>query len=414
MFVVVSTLATSAHGQDDPATQQPDHQHAQMNMPMTATGWQLMQDGVVYALFNHQGGRRGGDEFVAPNWWMGMLTKTLGSSRLTFNAMLSVDAASVGTSGYRELFQTGEALYGQPLVDRQHPHDFSMQLAAVWRTPLSATAGLTLAGGPAGEAALGPVAFIHRPSAASIPFAPLGHHTFDSTHVSFGVVTAAVDHGEWTLEGSVFNGREPDEHRWDFDFGKMDSVSTRVWYRPTTTWAFQASTGHLVEPEELAHGNIERTTASASWFRASNRDFSAFTIGYGVNATEEASRQAVFGEFTRRVGPKSWAARVEILQAATDELLHDALPATAETAVQHDLMGAVTLGGTRDIVRWRGFEGALGANVTFFVIPSVLQAAYGNHPVSLQIFYQLRLPTGSMGRMWNMLMARPMAGHSPR
>jgi hypothetical protein len=66
---------------------------------------------------------------------------------------------------------------------------------------------------------LGPVAFMHRASADENPTAPLSHHNFDSTHIAFGVVTAAVDHGPWVLEGSVFNGREPDENRWDVGMG---------------------------------------------------------------------------------------------------------------------------------------------------------------------------------------------------
>src|SRR5262249_59919747 len=110
----------------------------------------------------------------------------------------------------------GEPCVGEPVVDRQHPRYLFMQLAAVWRTRLAATTGFTIVGGPVGEPALGPVAFMHRASAAENPFAPLGHHTFDSTHIAFGVVTAAIDHGRWTVEGSVFNGREPDENRWDF------------------------------------------------------------------------------------------------------------------------------------------------------------------------------------------------------
>ena len=90
-----------------------------------------------------------------------------------------------------------------------------MQLAAVWRMPLGDGLALTLAGAPVGEPALGPVAFMHRASAAENPTAPLGHHTFDSTHIALGVVTAAVDRGPWVVEASVFNGREPDENRWD-------------------------------------------------------------------------------------------------------------------------------------------------------------------------------------------------------
>src|SRR5207237_1375508 len=278
LCLAASAIGQSANGQQSAATatpnpqsQPPEHQHMQMEMDQTT--WQFMQDGVMFGLFNHQGEPRGGNEFKAPNWWMGMHARKVGSSQLTLNAMLSLDPATAGKRGYRELFQVGEAADGGPRIDRQHPHDLFMQLAAIWRMPLSSGTGLTLAGGPVGEPALGPIAFMHRASAAEYPLASLGHHTFDSTHIAFGVITAAVDHGPWIVEGSVFNGREPDENRWNFDFGALDSVSGRVWYRPTEQWEFQASTGHLTHPEELEPSNIQRTTASASWFKRSGADF---------------------------------------------------------------------------------------------------------------------------------------------
>src|SRR5713101_1004980 len=155
------------------------HQMPGMNMGTESSGWHFMQDGVVYGLFNHQGGPRGGDEFVVPNWWMGIMTRDKGSQQFGLNAMLSLDPATVGRSGYREIFQVGEALDGKPLIDHQHPHDLFMQLAASWRTTLGEKATLTFAGGPAGEPTLGPVAFMHRASAAGLPLAPLSHHTFD-------------------------------------------------------------------------------------------------------------------------------------------------------------------------------------------------------------------------------------------
>jgi hypothetical protein len=378
----------------------------------TGTPWQFMQEGVLFGVYNHQGGSRGSDEFIAPNWWMGMATRRVGASRLTLNAMLSLDPAIVGKDGYAELFQTGEALNGVPLIDRQHPHDFFMQLAAVWRVPLtsSSSTGLTLAGGPAGEPALGPIAFMHRPSAAEYPFAPLSHHTFDSTHVSYGVVTAAVDHGPFVLEGSVFNGREPDDNRWDFDFGPLDSVSARLWYKPTDRWEFQVSTGHLKHPEELDPADIQRTTASASWLRRTGGDFTAVTVGYGANVTDEATRHAGFGEVTHRVGANALFTRIEVVQVETDLLLTDMIPATASSAAHKDTVAAFTVGATRDIARWRGLEGAVGAAATFYAVPDTLTAAYGNHPMSFQVYFRLRPPVSGMGRMWNMRMSQPM-GH---
>src|SRR5476649_1483938 len=132
--------------------------HMQMNMSGNS-GWEFMQDGVVFVEFNHQSGSRGGDEIVAPNWWMGMASRKTAHGDFTFTGMFSLDPALVGKDGYREIFQAGEALNGRPLIDRQHPHDLIMQLAAVWRLPVTEATGFTIAGGPAGEPALGPVAF---------------------------------------------------------------------------------------------------------------------------------------------------------------------------------------------------------------------------------------------------------------
>ena len=375
-----------------------------MDMAHSTPGWHLMQDGVVYGLFNHQGGPRGGNEFVLPNWWMGMLTRNRGRHQVGLNMMFSLDPATVGKSGYRELFQVGEALDGKPLIDRQHPHDLFMQLAGSWRITISDKTAFTLAGGPVGEPTLGPVAFMHRPSAAGLVLAPLGHHTFDSTHISFGVVTAGMlERGRWTFEGSVFNGREPDQDRWDFDLGRMDSVAGRVWFRPTPEWDIQVSTGHLRNPEELEPGDVERTTASVSWFRQHDDGFKAVTVGYGVNAAHGERRHGLFGEFTIERDANSIFGRAEVQQVETSVLITDQilLPAADDT----NAVGALSLGGARRLARLKGFEGALGVQVTVYRVPEMLRATHGAHPVSAQVFLRVRLPAGDMGRMWNMRMS---------
>jgi hypothetical protein len=45
------------------------------------------------------------------------------------------------------------------------------------------------------------------------PLAPISHHWLDSTHITFGLVTAGVYANRGKAEASVFNGREPDEKR---------------------------------------------------------------------------------------------------------------------------------------------------------------------------------------------------------
>ena len=400
-FVAALSLSIPVFGQQD-------HQH-HTTPDASASSWTFMQDGILFGLFNHQSGSRGGDEFRVPNWWMGMFSRDIGKSKLTFSTMLSLDPLTVGKQGYREIFQVGEVFEGQPLIDHQHPHDVFMQLAAVWHTPLTSRTGLTVAGGPAGEPALGPVAFMHRASAAENPMAPLGHHTFDSTHIAFGVVTAALDRGPWVAEASVFNGREPNEDRWDVEFGKWDSVSGRLWYKPSQQWEFQLSSGRLVEPEELEHGNVIRTTASGSWSRMGTEIFSAVSAGYGVNATSHGRRGAAFIEGTHRKSALSLYGRAELVQVESELLRAGAVP--DHEAENNALVGAFTAGAVRDFPKWRGFEGGLGAQVTLYRSPDTLRETHGDYPVSFQVFFRLRPPISSMGRMWNMRMSQPMSGH---
>ena len=408
--VATFLLSDAARAQGPPPPSDAgQHQHMQMNMPMD-DGWQFMQDGIVFAEFNRQGGPRGGNELVVPNWWMGMATRKTSRGQLTFTGMLSLDPATVGKDGYREIFQSGEALNGRPLVDRQHPHDLFMQLAAVWRMPLTESTGFTLAGGPAGEPALGPVAFMHRATAADNPTAPLGHHTFDSTHIAFGVVTAAVDHGPIVVEGSMFNGREPDEHRWDFNLGRLDSFSGRVWYRPNDEWELQASSGRLKSPEELEPGNIVRSTASASWTRKNSQAISSVTAAYGHNDTNHGARNAFFLEGARHADVNTFYGRFEAVQVET-ALLQSDVPPQGAAADAKDPVFALTVGGVRDFFNTHGFQGGIGADVSFYGVPDALRPMYSAHPVSFHIFFRLRPPAGAMGRMWNMRMSQPMAGH---
>jgi hypothetical protein len=365
-----------------------------------------MQDGVVYGLFNRQGGPRGGSEFVVPNWWMGMWTRTQGAHEFGINAMLSLDPATVGAQGYREIFQVGETFEGEPLVDYQHPHDMLMQLSSSWRRT-TAGSRLMITGALAGEPTLGPVAFMHRPSAAGLPLAPLGHHTFDSTHISFGVITAGVERGRWIVEGSVFNGREPDEHRWNVDVGALDSVAARVWFAPTPEWMFQVSSGKLRDPEELVPGDAVRTTISGSWFRRHDRGFRAVTVGYGANSAHGERRHGVFGELTIEQDALGLSLRLEHQDVETGLLLGDADHPHEEAPAA---VTALTVGGTRRLFTWRAFDAALGAQAAFYQVPQVLRATHGTRPVSFQLFFRLRLPAGPMGRMWNMVMSRGHAG----
>ena len=203
--------------------------------------WQFMLHGVAFLGLDSQGSARGDAQFNSVNWLMGMASHPLGAGVISARVMMSLEPLTVGGFGYPLLLQTGESWRGLPLHDRQHPHDLFMETALMYTAPITDDIGAQFYAAPAGEPAFGPVAFPHRVSARSNPLAPIGHHWQDSTHISYGVVTAGVFGRLWKVEGSWFNGREPDENRYNFDLRTPDSFSARLSVNPSSNLSLQAS-----------------------------------------------------------------------------------------------------------------------------------------------------------------------------
>jgi hypothetical protein len=392
--------------------------HAGMQHDTPASSWTFMQDAVVFGMYNQQGSPKGEREIKVPNWWMGMAQRPLARGTLTINLMLSLDPLTVGNQGYSHIMQVGETYEGNALIDHQHPHDFLMQAAAVWRRPLGNGVGLTLAGAPVGEPALGPIAFMHRSSATENPMSPLGHHTLDSTHIAMGVLTAAVDRGPFTIESSIFHAGEPDENRWDLmDPGALDSWSIRGWYRPAAAWTFQVSHGFLTQPEALEEGDVRRTTASAAWRTPRGSGSTSLTAAWGRNQKLGGSYDTFLAELTRAYGTSGtifW--RIESTQVETDVLrtgVHTFQGGRKKAHVveegRRDFVGAFSIGATKTLSRLAAWDIAAGGMITSYAVPGALAPFYGQRPpVSFQIFLRVRPP--AMHRMTDMTMTRPHGG----
>lgn len=355
-----------------------------------AGGWDITAHGFAFAQYIAEGGRRGDKQFGSLNWAMLMASHALGGGMLQLRTMLSLDAVGVTRRGYPLLLQSGESFEGQPLHDRQHPHDFWMELSALYLRPISKTTGIELYAAPSGEPALGPVAFMHRPSAMDNPVAPIGHHWQDATHISFGVATAGVFTHNWKIEGSIFNGREPDDKRWDFDFGRLDSYSARVTYNPNPQWSLTAGYGRL----KFAEDSMHRFTASVlhgaplgsdgQWATAliygTNKDIGTAERTHSLLLESEAvldTRNTVFG-------------RVEYVQKdAADLALVDSAAAFSPGRVFN--IGEISTGYVREIARGRGVTLGLGVRGAVNFVPESLIPSYGSrHPVAGSIFLRLR------------------------
>ena len=355
-----------------------------------AKRWQWMWDGNAFLTFNAQGGSRGERDVRAQNRLMGMGSRQLGPGTFTLSAMASLEPVTVGAAGYAHIFQLGEAYQNLPVTDRQHPHDLFMQLDAGWRVPIGKTQ-LSVSGGPVGAPAFGPTAFMHRLSAYENPVAPLTHHTFDSTHIAMGTVTAGIQRGAFTLEASAFHGREPDEHRYDLDTGALDSRSGRLTWRPGLGLEFQVSGGYLHQPEVLEPGNQKRTNGSVSWVRTRNdRGVTAVTIMAGRVTRTYTWSGALLAEGVHWMGNQAVYGRYEGLAIETEHLLFPQLVHPPHPGEFIDTLHAITVGGVRRIAASRWIDLAVGGDATFYRVPARLKPTHGERPASAHVFVRIR------------------------
>jgi hypothetical protein len=249
-------------------------------VPMLSTlrgQWRLMLHANAFAANTQQQAasqrgvpERNRDAFFSTNWIMPMAQRELGRGQLTVRTMLSFEPATIGRKNYPELFQQGETANGNPIVDGQHPHDFFMEVAALYDLPLSRNTLLSFYAAPVGDPAIGPTAYPHRQSASEDPIAALGHHQEDSTHIAFNVLTGGFTYRWARVELSGFHGAEPTEARWHFEPSPnghaIDSVATRLTVSPTADWTGQYSIAHIRAPEALYPSeDQQRQTASVMY-----------------------------------------------------------------------------------------------------------------------------------------------------
>lgn len=353
--------------------------------------WSLMAHGYANFVYDHQGGRRGDDKAFSESMGMLMASRPLGPGTLGLRTMFSLDPL-MGKNGYPLLLQTGETADGAShLIDRQHPHDLFMELAGTYSLPVTDDASVFVYGGLPGEPALGPSTFMHRFSGVDNPEAPITHHWLDSTHITWGVVTLGGVWQNWKLETSAFHGREPDEHRYDFETGTLDSASARLSWNPTPNWALQVSHGYIESPEQLEpDANVHRTTASASYhlpFGEHNAHQWQTTLAWGLNQDNEGhDENAWLLESSVKLEDRhTFFARVEY--AKKHELFDDTSPLAGEGFT----VGKYSLGFVEDVWKKNHVALGIGGVGSLYDLPGEIKPAYGDTPFSYMIFTRVKL-----------------------
>jgi hypothetical protein len=366
-----------------------------LEMLMAGTGrWTFMFHGEGFLNEIQQSGPRGADKLFSTNWFMPMAQRKFGHSALTLRTMFSLEPATVSQRRYPELFQQGETAYGLPIVDGQHPHDFFMELAALYDYKFGAKTLLSFYVAPVGDPALGPIAYPHRASASEDPVAPLGHHLQDSTHISDDVITVGLTHRIVRIEASGVHGREPDESRWSIQSGALDSWSTRLTVNPAQDWSFQYSIAQLHSPEALQPTeDIRRMTASLMYDRPIHNGNWASMILWGRNQSLSDGNvgNSYLLESTFRFLDRNYAwTRIENVDRTNELLLGEAPLPSGFVERYFARVQAYTVGYDREVGRLRHASIAIGGQFTWYGVPEVLEAAYGSHPVGGVAFVRVR------------------------
>jgi hypothetical protein len=228
---------------------------------------------------------------------------------------------------------------------------------------------------------------MHRFSGMDDPAAPISHHWLDSTHITYGVVTWGIVHGAWKLEASAFNGREPDQDRWNFDRPRLDSWSSRLSWNPTANWSLQVSYGFIKGPEQLEPNvNQHRVTASATYNHPLAGGNWQTTLALGRNDDEPGQGldgALIESSFNR--GRSTVFARFEDVQK--DELFTPPSPLAGEVF----RVAEASLGYVYDLPVAMHVALGLGAMGTANFVPDPIKPAYGGTPWGWMPFLRLKL-----------------------
>jgi len=336
---------------------------------------------------------RGRDAFFSTSWIMPMAQRRVGPGLLTARMMLSAEPATVGGRNYPEMFQQGETAYGKPIVDGQHPHDFFMEIAALYDIPLGKSGLLSFYAAPVGDPAIGPAAYPHRMSASEDPLAALGHHQEDSTHIAFNVVTGGLTYKWARMELSGFHGGEPDENRWQPEPSPsghaIDSVATRLTVSPNKDWTGQYSVAHIHSPEALyPREEQQRQTASAMYhhtFRsqpmpAMKMDMGGMDMGgMDMNSMPGMSHGVGASDAKRKAPPMQMAAMPKLDLATT--LLWGRTKSLADGSKENSYLAEALLRFASTNYAWTRMENAGRSNELLLTPGETLPANFVESPI---------------------------------
>jgi hypothetical protein len=333
-----------------------------------------------FLVYSNTSGPRGQSRLTGPGLAMLMYETELSpKNRFRIDVMASPERLTVGDKGTPQLLQTDH-------IDNMHAHDTLMALEFRDVVALGADdhQKLTFLFAPRGEAAIGPVPFMHRESAAGNPDAPLGHGLQDGFHDASTVLGIEYQNGATTLEATAFSGQNI---TWPFPMHGADSYSLRINQSLGDHVGVGASYADALLP--LDGGGSEHNRFISAWLTTSHRFHgdslkSAFIWGQG-RAGQGAALNSFLEEGLYKHGRNHFYGRAELLQLTPDQL--SIVPANGVADAKW--VEALTAGYERTLVERGQFSLFIGGSYTKDFIPAGFKPTYGSDLGGTKVYLRI-------------------------
>jgi hypothetical protein len=375
----------------------PSGQSRAPSMGMCMTAQATSQSSLMFQLnqfmvYSNTPGPRGQSRLTGPGLFMLMFDKALSSNNhLRIDIMGSPEQLTVGDKGTPQLLQTDH-------LDNMHAHDsvMALELRDVVAFGAHNRQSLTVLLAPRGEAAIGPVPFMHRESAEGNPDAPLGHALQDGFHDASSVLGIKYRNGPTTLEATAFSGQTITR---PFPMHRPDSYGLRVEQSLGDHVSLGASYADALLP--LDAGGAEHNRFLSAWMTTTHRPhgdslMSAFIWGQG-RAGHGAALDSLLEEVLYKHGHNHFYGRAEMLQLSADQLA--IVPTNGVEGAKW--VEALTVGYERTLVERGQLSLFVGGSYTKDFIPAGFQQAYASDPGGSKIYLRVALDSSIMTRKAN-------------
>ena len=294
--------------------------------------------------------------------------------------MASAEQATVGKIGTPQLLQSEN-------LDAMHAHDtiMALEFRDTVKLGTSKNQKLTFLFAPRGAAAIGPVPYMHRPSAEGNPDSPLGHNLQDGFHDVSTVFGLGYRSRRTFIEAMNFSGKAVS---WPLPLHHSDSFGVRVTQGIDDHSEVGASYADVLTPDDAGGAQHERFVSAwlASNYKTSRGALKSSIIWGQLRSSGHASQNSFLAEAVLQRRFDNIFSRAEILQITPEQLsLVQVIGSERLRWVK-----AITLGYERALLKRGSFSLFAGGSLTKDFVPRSFKKDYGSGLGGAKIFLRLK------------------------